>query len=88
MYEHVRIWQERKTELPVTQTELGALIADETGVGELKERFDRRSGQESLERKRKDDFGFKPVAKIFQEFCAMHEVDLDKVDFDTRCGQQ
>lgn len=88
MHEHVRIWQERKAELPVIQTELGPLLADETGVGELKERFDRRSGQESLERKRKDDFGFEPIAKIYQEFCTMHEVDLDKIDFDTRYGQQ
>jgi hypothetical protein len=54
----------------------------------LKERFDRRSGRESLERKRKDDFGFEPIAKIYQEFCSMHEVDLDKIDFDTRYGQQ
>jgi hypothetical protein len=74
--------------LPVIQTELGPLLADETGVGELKERFNRRTGNESLERERKDDFGFEPVARIYQEFCAMHEVDLDKIDFDTRTGQQ
>jgi len=88
LHEHVRIWQERKSELPIIHTELGPVLADETGVGVLQERFERRSGQESLERKRKDDFGFDPIAKIYQEFCAMHEVDLDQIDFDTRHGQK
>jgi REP element-mobilizing transposase RayT len=88
LYEQVRSWQGRKSDLPIIHTEMGPVMADETGVGVLKERFERRSGQESLERKRKDDFGFEPIAKIYQEFCAMHEVDLDKIDFDTRHGQQ
>lgn len=88
LYEQVRSWQGRKSELPVIHTELGPVLADEAGVGVLQERFERRSGQESLERKRKDDFGFEPIAKIYQEFCALHEVDLDQVDFDTRHGQK
>lgn len=88
LHEHVRIWQERKSELPIIHTELGPVLADETGIGVLQERFERRSGQESLERKRKDDFGFEPIAKIYQEFCSMHEVDLDQIDFDTRFGQK
>jgi REP element-mobilizing transposase RayT len=88
LHEHVRIWQERKSELPIIHTELGPVLADETEIGVLQERFERRSGQESLERKRKDDFGFEPIAKIYQEFCAMHEVDLDQIDFDTRHGQK
>jgi hypothetical protein len=41
-----------------------------------------------LERKRKDDFGFEPVAKIYQEFCSEYKVDLDKVDFTQRDGQE
>ena len=88
MREHVRFWQERKSELPIMHTELGPVLADEAGVGILKERFERRSGQESLERKRKDDFGFEPIARIYQEFCALHEVDADQIDFDTRHGQR
>ena len=88
MREHVRFWQERKSELPIMHTELGPVLADEAGVGILKERFERRSGQESLERKRKDDFGFEPIARIYQEFCALHEVDADQIDFETRHGQR
>jgi len=88
LHEHVRIWQERKSELPLMHTELGPILADEAEVGVFKERFERRSGQESLERKRKEDFGFEPIGKIYQEFCAMHEVDLDQIDFGTRHGQK
>jgi hypothetical protein len=88
MCEHVRSWQGRKAELPVLHTELGALLADEDGVGALKNRFDRRSGQESRERKRKDDFGFEPVARIYQEFCSEYKIDLDKVDFSSKYGKQ
>jgi putative transposase len=88
MQEHVRAWQGKKAELPLLHTELGPLLADEDGVGELQERFERRAGQESRERKRKDDFGFEPVEKVYQEFCARHKVDLDKVDFSQKKGQQ
>jgi len=59
---------------------LEPLLADEAGVGELKERFDRRSGQESLGWKRKDGSGFEPIARIFREFCSMDGVDLEKID--------
>ena len=88
MREHVRGWQGRKTELPIMHTELGPLLADEAGVGVLKERFERRSERESEERKRKDDFGFEPVAKIYHEFYAKYKVDLEKVDFSSRAGQR
>ena len=88
MIGHVRNWQGRKAELPVIHTEMGALLADENGVGLLEEKFERRSGEESLERKRKDDLGFEPLQKIYQEFEQMHEVDLDKIDLDSRQGQK
>jgi hypothetical protein len=42
---------------------------------------------ESRERKRKDDFGFEPVEKVYREFCARHNVDLDKVNFSQKKGQ-
>ena len=88
MGEHVCNWQGRKAELPVIHTEMGALLADENGVGLLAEKFERRSGEESLERKRKDDLGFEPIQKIYQEFEQMHEIDLDKIDLDSRQGQK
>jgi len=86
--EHVRCWQDGKTELPVMHTELGPLLADADGVGPLEEKFERRSGKESRERKRKNDFGFEPIEKIYQEFCKMHRIDLERIDFDSRHGQK
>lgn len=88
MQEHVRAWQGEKAELPLLHTELGPLLANEEGVGALRERFERRAGQESQQRKRKDDFGFEPVEKIYQEFCARHKVDLYKVDFSQKKEKQ
>jgi len=88
MSKHVRNWQGRKAELPVIHAELGALLADENEVGLLAGKFERRSGEESLERKRKDDLGFEPMQKIYQEFEQMHEIDLDKIDLDSRQGQK
>lgn len=44
----------------------------------MKERFDRRSGQESLERKRKDDFGFEPIAKL-PEFAGVEMNSLESL---------
>lgn len=88
MQEHVRAWQGKKAKLPLLHTELGSLLADEDGAGAVQEKFERRTGQDSQERKRKDDFGFEPVEKIYQEFCARYKVDLDKVDFNQRRGQQ
>lgn len=86
--EHVRAWQGRKAELPVIHTKMGDLLADENGIGLLAEKFDRRSGKESLERKRKDDFGFEPVEKIYQEIARMYKVDWERLGFDTREGQK
>ncbi len=88
LYEHVRGWQARKSELPIIHTELGPLLADAEGVGPLEEKFERRSGEESMERKRKNDFGFEPIERIYQEFCKMHKVDLERIDFDSRPGQK
>jgi REP element-mobilizing transposase RayT len=84
---YVRNWQRRGNELPIVHTELGPVLAEETGVGELKERFDRRSGLEGHERKRKDDFGFESVEKICREFYSKYKVDLEKNDSGTRYEQ-
>lgn len=88
MRDHVRGWEKRKVELPVIHTEFGPVLAQEDGIGVLKERFERRSGRESLERKRKDDDGFEPVARIYQEFCERNGIKPDRIDFGSRYGQQ
>ncbi len=86
--EQVCSWQDRKSELPIIHTELGPLLAEAEGVGPLEEKFERRSGRESGERKRKDDFGFEPIEKIYREFSKMHKIDLERVDFDSKHGQK
>ncbi len=43
---------------------------------------------ESFNTQSKDDLGFEPIQKIYQEFRQMHEIDLDKIDLDSRQGQK
>ncbi len=83
----VRNWEGRRAVLPIIQSELGPLLADETAVGVLKERHDRRGGAESRERKRKDDFYFEPVEKICHEFYQKYKVDLENAGNGTRFEQ-
>jgi len=85
---HVRAWQIDKKSLPVMNTELGRVIATEEGLPVMRERFDRRSGRESVERKRGDDFGFEPIAKIFQEFSGKYDLDTEKLDYSTHRGKR
>jgi REP element-mobilizing transposase RayT len=83
----VRDWEGRKAKLPIIRTELGPLLGEETEFGELKERYDRRSGSEGREKKRKDDFGFEPVEKICREFYLKHKIDLENAGTGTRHEQ-
>jgi hypothetical protein len=69
-------------------TELGPLLADAEGVGLLEEKLERRSGEDSLERKRKNDFGFEPIEMIYQEFCKMYKIDLEGVGYGSKHGQK
>jgi len=85
---HVRAWQIDKKSLPVMNTELGKVIAVEEGLPVMRERFDRRSGRESVERKRGDDFGFEPIVKIFQEFSETNGLDKDKINYSTHRGKR
>lgn len=88
MRAHVCDWQGLKAELPIIHSEWGPILASESGVGVLNECCDRRSGQESLERRRHDDFCFEPIAKIFQEFYGVNRIGKDDLDVRTRRGQR
>ena len=43
---------------------------------------------ESFNTQSKDDLGFEPLQKVYQKFEQMHEIDLDKIDLDSRQGQK
>jgi hypothetical protein len=88
MCAHVRNWQGRESELPVTHSARGPVLASENGAVGLMERCDRRSGRESAERRRGDDFGFEPIEKIYREFFAKHGIEKDVLEVRTRSGQR
>ena len=51
-------------------------------------KFDRRSGKESIERKRRDDKYFEPVEKIIMEFENKHKVKINEIDTTTFAGKR
>ncbi|HNX96659.1 MAG TPA: hypothetical protein PKK12_03170, partial [Candidatus Aminicenantes bacterium] len=87
MRAHLYPWGEKKASLPLLRTEMGPVIGTIAGMPLLIEKSERRSGKESQERRRKDDFGFAPLDRIYQEFTKTHGIDLAKVDFYSRQGK-
>ena len=67
-------------ELPMVKTPMGRMIGGEEFVSSALERSDRRSERPSTQRKRKRDYEFEPVEKVFQEFERMHGVKLSQLD--------
>jgi len=82
----VTSWDNRS--LPVIETKVGKIIGDEEFIKKAKEKFDRRSGKESVERKRIDDKYFDPVEKIIMEFEKLHEIKINKIDVTTFAGKK
>jgi REP element-mobilizing transposase RayT len=75
-------------ELQLLQTDVGDVIGSEGFAEKALERFERRSGEDGLERKRTDDRYFDPLAKIIQEFERMKGIDIDKIDVGKYAGKQ
>ncbi len=75
-------------ELPIMKTDVGNIIGGEDFVGEALEKFNRRSGKESLERKRIDDKYYEPVEKVFFEFEKKHHMKTDKIDTKNHIGKK
>ncbi len=75
-------------ELPTIQTELGPVIGDRGFVDRARERAERRSGRESLERRRHRDRYFDPLEKVFAEFEHIHRVVLDEIDLHSYSGKR
>lgn len=54
--------------LPILKTKLGPVLGDESFVEKALDLYERRQRPNAVKRKRRDDFGFEPVAKVIQEF--------------------
>ena len=74
--------------LPMVKTEMGMIIGGEDFVPIAMRKADRRSGRQSMERKRKRDMFFEPVEKVFMEFENIHGIQLNRLDFGTLHGKR
>jgi len=54
--------------LALLKTRLGPVLGDELFVEKALELYERRLQPDAVKKKRRDDFGFEPVAKVIQEF--------------------
>ena len=75
-------------QLPMMKTEMGMIIGGEDFVSVAMRKADRRSGRQSMERKRKRDMFFEPVEKILMEFEQKHGIQLNRLDFGTLQGKR
>lgn len=75
-------------QLPYVRTRVGTIIGGEEFAFKAMEKFDRRSGKESIESKRFDDKYFEPVHKVFYEFKNMHGIEIDEIDITTYTGKR
>ncbi|MBN2344791.1 MAG: hypothetical protein JXO51_00265 [Candidatus Aminicenantes bacterium] len=79
----------KKTEeLPVIRSKVGAIIGGEESIDRAQRLTERRSGRESIERRRSRGKYFEPVEKVVGEFERMHGVDMDKLDMSTHAGKR
>ena len=75
-------------QLPYIRTRMGTIIGGEEFAFKAIEKFDCRSGKESIESKRFDDKYFEPVQKVFYEFKNMHGIETDEIDITTYIGKR
>lgn len=76
-------------ELPIVNTRVGRIIGNEEFSDKALQKFNRRRSQAKVsESKRKDDFHFDSVEKVFREFKNIHQVDADKLDTSTHEGKR
>ncbi len=80
-------WGRKGASLPLLQIAMGPIIGTLEGMPLLRDKSERRSGKESQDRRRKEDFGFEPLDRIYQEFFQAHGLDLAKLDFSSRQGK-
>lgn len=74
--------------LPMIKTDRGMIIGGEEFVPKALEKADRRSGRQSLKRKRLDDFFFEPVEQVFYELEQKHGIKFEDLDCTTYSGKR
>jgi len=74
--------------LPTVRCELGWIIGGEDFVPKALEMAERRSGRESVERRRIHDMYFEPVVKVLNEFEEMRKVKIEEIDVMTYPGKR
>jgi len=68
-------------ELPVILTRVGGIIGGEEFAVESLEKFNRRKSNDQVEEyKRKDDYYFDPIEKVFYEFKRKHKINAFDID--------
>lgn len=81
--------QIEKTEtLPILKTRYGPVLGSENFVEIALERFERRQRPDAVKKRRRDDFGFDPEAKVMQEFEKAMKVDIDRLDTKSSAGKR
>jgi putative transposase len=75
-------------ELPTVRSELGQIIGGEEFVPKAMAMADRRSGKESIERRRVRDKYFEPPEKVLQEFEKEHDIKTVGLNVQTYSGKR
>lgn len=75
-------------ELPVIKTRLGPVLGDESFVEKALERYERRAQPDAVKKKRRDDFGYDPEAKVIQEFERTKDVKIEDIATGTWQGKR
>jgi len=78
----------KNEKLPLLKTRLGPVLGDESFVDKALERYERRDWPDAVKKKRRDDFGFEPVAKVIQEFERAKGVKIDDIDVGSWQGKR
>lgn len=74
--------------LPVLKTRLGPVLGDESFAEKALEKFERRTCQETVKKKRWDDFDYDPVEKVIQEFERARGVKIEDINVGTWQGKR
>jgi REP element-mobilizing transposase RayT len=79
--------EKKYIDLKIKKTGWGGILGGENFLNESIQRYDRRSGRESLEMQRIEDKNFDPIAKVIQEFEKKFKIDINSIDTRTRQGK-
>jgi len=75
-------------ELPTIRSDLGQIIGGEEFIPLAMTMAERRTGKESVERRRVKDKGFEPLEKVFQEFEREHRIKIEELNVQAYTGKK